>query len=673
MLGAGIFISLGVVFNSSQAASVNPPATFTATARSSCIVDLAWTAANGSGPSYIVQYTTSTTFFNGGTTIATTSSMGVAHTGLSPATTYSYRVQSVDEGNLSAIKYSTPSSVTTPALPVAPATPASFGATGVNGTIPANDGTQIDLAWTAPALSQYGGFSIDRLIEGGTWKRLGFVLYNVRSYRDGGGSSPLLDNTKIYRYRMSAFESAEGCSTADRNYSASTTEITVPMQPTNLGSAFVYNPDANADKIDLSWTAGRGETYVEIWRKSDTEADFSKLPTIPAVLLAGTNSYSDRAITTNAVYTYEVRGCASSGGLTGCSAFTNETSRRVANAPQNLTASVTFSGSNAAVHLAWENTFAGSGNYLVERAEGSGNFSELPDGTVLAPGGTNPPSSVTYDESLPLGGNYSYRVRADFGGSGANQYSAYSNVAPVSLYIQPVAGWAWSSGLGWVRLSNNSIDSSWGLATSAADSQPYTVYMEKNAPNYLGGYAWSPYGGWLSFNEASGCPSGGSCRAQVGSDGTVTGWAKFVGGTAADGTALGLNRWVSLSKQSGESYDYGLYYTTTTQSGAEVGQLRGFAWGGDVTGWLSFGGPVLKKVTPSSDNQSATVEWNNPMGYKNLELFKSLDDQPNGDKKYFKHINQFLDPSQGSHSIDVQNLGLNTSTSYGFFIRGTPQ
>ena len=45
------------------------------------------------------------------------------------------------------------------------------------------------------------------------------------------------------------------------------------------------------------------------------------------------------------------------------------------------------------------------------------------------------------------------------------------------------------------------------------------------------------------------------------------------------------------------------------------------------------------------------------MGYKNLELFKSLDMERI--KKYFKHPNQFLQSFAGFHSIDISNLGLN--------------
>ncbi|MFH1162035.1 MAG: fibronectin type III domain-containing protein, partial [Candidatus Jorgensenbacteria bacterium] len=540
----GVSGFLWVMLTGLALADPTTPQTFTATKRSACAMDLAWTARPNSGPTYHVEYTAAPTFFAGGTTVTDTTALSFTHTGLNPRSLYSYRIKSVsaDGTQESAWKFPDPPAGATDALPAAPAAPGGFTVTGLNDpTVSANDGKQVDLAWTSGNLSGYGGFVAERLAEGGSWTTAFTAPSTARAGRDDASAS--LDNTKVYRYRMSAYESAEGCSAVNRNYSASTTEVIVPVRPTNLSSRFVYNPDVNARRVDLAWTAGRGQTFIEILRKGGTGASFTKLPTIPTVLPGSTVSYPDTSVTTNVSYTYKVRGCAAS----GCSAFSNETSRGVVDAPQNLVAFVkSFTTSGGVVQLTWENTFAGAGNYIVERAEGMGAFSPLPGGVVLARGGTPPPPSVTYDDTSPLSGkSYRYRVRADFGGVEPNRYSAYSNEVSASFNIQPIKGWAWSGhGLGWTRLSNDSVKSSWGDATGAPGESwtPYTVYMEKDAPYYLGGYAWNPYGGWLSFND-EGCPSGySSCRARVDlTTGAVSGFAKFI----SDGGGRGLDRWVS--------------------------------------------------------------------------------------------------------------------------------
>ena len=127
-----------------------------------------------------------------------------------------------------------------------------------------------------------------------------------------------------------------------------------------------------------------------------------------------------------------------------------------------------------------------------------------------------------------------------------------------------MAGYAWSSNIGWVSL-NCTNDSTCG-------GVDYGVNM--NNDGSLVGYAWSPTVGWIQFGGLSGFPTGGGTQSinatTTGSN--VTGWIRAVG---ADNN--GWDGWISMS---GTSPNYGVTYSG--------GTFSGFAWGSTNVGWLSF-------------------------------------------------------------------------------------
>jgi len=120
----------------------------------------------------------------------------------------------------------------------------------------------------------------------------------------------------------------------------------------------------------------------------------------------------------------------------------------------------------------------------------------------------------------------------------------------------------------------------------------YGVSVDPVTGNFSG-YAWSPYVGWISFNEYAGCPEG-SCAPHLAIDtGKITGWAKAL---SASGTS-GWDGWISLSCTNtsficsgylGAAPNYGLTYNNATKI------VSGYAWGDDVVGWMSFDGPTYE-------------------------------------------------------------------------------
>jgi len=126
-----------------------------------------------------------------------------------------------------------------------------------------------------------------------------------------------------------------------------------------------------------------------------------------------------------------------------------------------------------------------------------------------------------------------------------------------------VWGWAWSENIGWISFNS----------TTGGGSVDYGVNI--GTDGVFSGYAWSENIGWISFNEADlvGCPSG-TCQAKINlTSGEVSGWARALShGDSWDG-------WIHLR---GSSYRVSIDFSTSPKD------FEGWAWGGDVIGWISF-------------------------------------------------------------------------------------
>jgi hypothetical protein len=79
-------------------------------------------------------------------------------------------------------------------------------------------------------------------------------------------------------------------------------------------------------------------------------------------------------------------------------------------------------------------------------------------------------------------------------------------------------------------------------------------------------------------DDLADCPQE-PCSARLGTD-QLTGWLKVV--ASEDEEAGGWDGWISLSGTDDEDdAEYGVEL--------DVGEFSGFAWGGDIVGWLDFG------------------------------------------------------------------------------------
>lgn len=228
------------------------PTGLTASAVSSCQVNMSWNASSGA-----TSYNVKRSGTSGGpyTTIATgVTSTSYNDTGRALSTAYYYVVSAVnlawESGN------STQASATTLAAPAAPS--------GLNAT--AASPSQINLTWTDNSTTE-AGFKIERSTDGASYTQITTVGANVSSYSNTG----LAENT-TYHYRIRANDSCgnnSGYSNAD--------SATTPSPDPTFSSSAVAAPRTVARSVATtititvtcaSGTLNDGIVDVEIYNSS---------------------------------------------------------------------------------------------------------------------------------------------------------------------------------------------------------------------------------------------------------------------------------------------------------------------------------------------------------------------------------------------------------------------
>ena len=148
------------------------------------------------------------------------------------------------------------------------------------------------------------------------------------------------------------------------------------------------------------------------------------------------------------------------------------------------------------------------------------------------------------------------------GGSANNSVT----VTVVGGICSNTPGYGWSDMIGWIQMF------------------PTGGGVTKQGNGDITGYAWSDSVGWIKFGGLSGFPSGSgtvavNARAATGG---IEGWARACKGTASGDCSSMVSRtdgwdgWISLK---------GTGYQTTLSGNFISG---GWAWGGEVVGWIQW-------------------------------------------------------------------------------------
>ena len=248
------------------------PTNLTATAVSDTEINLSFTGSPGATGYYVQRCAGAgcSTFSRIGT--ATTASY--SDNGLTPATTYVYRVQAYDASNTSAV--SSTASAETAADTTPPTVP-----TGLTAT--AQTYSTVSLTWNA-ATDPEG-------VAGYHVYRNGSEIATIpgTSYTDGG-----LSPSTTYSYTVSAYDSYGNTSAQSGTASATTPAIQPPSAPTGLAASAAANT-----QINLSWTAsadggGPGIAGYKVYRNGS--------------LIGSTaaTTYSDTGVAVFSTYSYTV-------------------------------------------------------------------------------------------------------------------------------------------------------------------------------------------------------------------------------------------------------------------------------------------------------------------------------------------------------------------------------
>jgi len=393
------------------------PGALGATAVSSSQITLSWSAPGGPIAEYRIERSGgASSGFALVTTVAGTAT-GHADTGLTPATTYTYRVQACNAGGCSA--YSNQASAIT--FPLPPGAPGGIAAAVMSSS-------RIDLSWNASS-GTVDGYVVERRTgTSSPFAVLDTVAGNT-AYQDDG-----LAPATSYTYRVRAYNSG-GYS----GYSGLASATTLPDPPATPASVSATTVSSTA--IDVTWSSVNG-TVSEYRLERRTGAGAFALH---ATLSSTTTSYDDDGLTPATSYGYRVQAC----NAGGCSAFTGEATATTHPLPPGVPGTLTLSTISATrIDLAWGASSGTVTGYEVERRTGSGAYAliaTVAGATTFANTGLSPATT------------YVYRVRACNPGG----CSAYGNEAAQATLPNPPTAPVLTA----QTFDSSSIDLSWSGAT----------------------------------------------------------------------------------------------------------------------------------------------------------------------------------------------------------------
>jgi titin len=396
------------------------PSNLTATALSQTQINLAWDDKATSEEGFKIERRIGSSSKYVEVAALAANAKNYPDNGLSPNTTYFYRLRAFNAGGSS--DYANEASATT--LPNPPARPGNLTATAMSNQ-------QINLAWSDSANNEIG-FKVERKFSGGVYAQIASLDANARNFADKN----LLANTE-YFYRLRAYN-AGGLSSYSNEASA-TTLPNPPVAPGNLKATTI-----NQRRINLTWTDNSSdEIGFKIERRLSAETIFTNLATVEA----NVTSFADTSLAADTKYFYRIRAYNTGGHSSYSTAVSATTPPFPPAAPSDLTATPV---SNVQINLAWQDQAINETGFTIERkSESEETYTE-----IVPRGGIGANVRSYSNSGLSPNTKYFYRVRA-FNAGGQSEYS--NEASATTLPNRPAA----PSHLIAATVSQTQIDLAW--------------------------------------------------------------------------------------------------------------------------------------------------------------------------------------------------------------------
>ncbi|MEK7593345.1 MAG: hypothetical protein AAB464_01335 [Patescibacteria group bacterium] len=188
-------------------------------------------------------------------------------------------------------------------------------------------------------------------------------------------------------------------------------------------------------------------------------------------------------------------------------------------------------------------------------------------------------------------------------------YDSYKAKAQQQASGNAFYGWAWSSNIGWISFNCEDLN--------ICGQSDYRVSIDPSTGR-LSGYAWSSNIGWINFAPVGSYPTNPQNSAIINiNTGNVSGWLRACSvfqsnckGALKDNMERGgWDGWLKI------------YDASPNEAKIVNNQLIGWAWGGDVVGWLNFYN--VKKgisVTPPTSTSTPPTLPSGPGQQKWIEI-----------------------------------------------------
>lgn len=304
VLGAVVGSYSAIVEDTTIGSPPSDPTSLTATKNvgtPTTIIDLAWTDNASNEEFYLVQRKSGAGSFATITSSVAADSTSYQDTGLTPGTTYTYRVKATNATNGDS-GYSNEASDTTDGVASVPADPSGLSATGDDSDLTGLEKSAVDISWTDNADNE-DNYEIERCAGASctSWAALVTLASDVEDYTDATVNDNDTANT-IYRYRVRA-TNVTGNSAWITSGDVTVEPRCTPSNVSAADSSSCTGPTANPE-LTVTWDQGDVTGIVtRTVERSVGGGSFSTLTTSPDT----STSHVDDTVSFGSSYRYRIK------------------------------------------------------------------------------------------------------------------------------------------------------------------------------------------------------------------------------------------------------------------------------------------------------------------------------------------------------------------------------